>query len=167
MTRKNSLAIPLLALMILSVFLAGCGGPPRNTEDFIKRYNREIGHVAKDRNFNANAVTITNPGSALGMKGQMLADENIIFAAETTNAGLTVSFTMDSDLDSDILFGVIEGTIPATGGDTEKVLKGMGIQTGTRYRIPAYYQREYRYDKHTTYSVVSGAGIIIFSAEIQ
>ena len=74
MTRKNSLAIPLLALMILSVFLAGCGGPPKNTEDFIKRYNREIGHVAKDRNFNANAVTITNPGSALGMKGQRLAD---------------------------------------------------------------------------------------------
>ncbi len=167
MIQKHFPMIPLLVLMILSGFLAGCGGPPRNTEDFIKRYNREIGHVAKDRNINANSVTITSPGNAFGVKGQFLANDNILFASETTDSVLTIAFTMDSDMNSDILFGVIEAIIPATGGDTEKALKGLGVQSGTQYYIPAYYQREYRYDKHTTYGVISGGGVIIFSAEIK
>lgn len=162
-----SIIAGIIFTLSLSFFSSGCGNQPKAINDFIKNYNNQLKHIAKSRNLPVEYLLITDVEDFLGAKTQELCEGTIVFTSGTTNSGLIVTFTMDSDINSDIIFGVMEAVIPATGGEVKKVLTGLGIQKGTEYKIPSNYSQKYSPDKHTIYSIEYYDELIIFSVGIK
>lgn len=176
-TAKNPMILiaGIIAVLLIGglVFfnMGGGGGNsdiPKTADVFVSAYNRAIKDTAKEQGVDAKNLSIGDVakdkmGIAAGFAGG-----KVNFSSWTENGNLVFQFMLGHDLESKAFFAVMNGFVKASGGDSDQVMKGLGILSGSNYNLPANYEKKYDYNQNLQYEVTSmGGAMTIIKATVK
>ncbi len=168
-TSKNPimLIVGIVAVLIIGGLLyfnmGGSGETsdiPKTAEDFVSVYNRVIKDTAKAQGADAKNLSIGKINKdKLGASAKFAGKKVDFFCGEGEDGSLIFQFMIGNDLESKAFFAVMEGFVKASGGNSDQVMKGLGILSGKKYNLPAHYEKEYTYNNNLQYKVTSMEGV--------